>query len=940
MSKKVKEFRLNRVSWGSTRRLFSEAVKLLPDNRLPTDFSGIIHLNPFSAALADIQAVFQKALTGSSNADCYIPPDVSTPVVYAKKSFVSADNRTVVKNSMLPVIISRISGKGLGYSVLVTNFIHELKTHFPDKPLKDLELLFIDVFKEKDAPDKLSKEIGDVFSIIRKLEDCLNGSLLTTEDDAVNLFVPSQQFSALILEGFYAPLPSEKAVILKMCEKADNIFLSSSAHLTNSADKDDLTRLIVEHFKKQNIHFELSCITEDIGLGKDEPVCMSAEGIDEEIEYLARSIKSVYLSGSNDMLNNVIIATPDIKNYATVVERIFTRYGIPYSITSSSSALPEPFYDLVSMLRSVVDDYGRLKFTTFLSSNFFKNIPTAVSEYIHRLSPVSGVISGADSWISFINNGTDIFDPGLIPERADIHAGFIKIFNMLNPLCSIRDSAEFKNYSELLKHLIDELGFDPQNRNLQNHLAEALDLLDFTAEELSGSISLSDFIDLFEHLLKAARPESDKRGVRILDMYEAAGLCPDYLYICGMTEQNIPSLPEMDYLLPDAVKRALHLKDMDRHMEIQKTLFDMLVSSSDRVTISYPEMENDALLLQSPFLYGLPVTEHQVTGIYSETELQLNQPLEGIADNIAEILLTEDKLPQASECAAGNVVRKSSKLEALSQDSSIRVTDIDAYRTCPRKFFLEKVLKLGPVKIKKFEVDPRTIGNLSHAIMERLMKDPLDSCESFKDRAISITDNVLAGAKINDYWKEIFKDAFIRILPEIYENELKIRGENYKRSVLEMNIRSVLKVNINDKQCGDINLRGKIDRFDIFDNGVQLMDYKSGTAVLNCKSALAGKESLQLFLYAAMLKQNDRKIIKRVGIYSLNEIKVKWCPSAVKSKQKESREEMLICMSEALKAAFEVATNMRSDIYTAMPMNERVCMYCDERPFCPFINRV
>ncbi|NIT02550.1 MAG: hypothetical protein GTO09_10505, partial [Candidatus Latescibacteria bacterium] len=53
-------------------------------------------------------------------------------------------------------------------------------------------------------------------------------------------------------------------------------------------------------------------------------------------------------------------------------------------------------------------------------------------------------------------------------------------------------------------------------------------------------------------------------------------------------------------------------------------------------------------------------------------------------------------------------------------NSHIRVTDIDSYRSCPRRFFIEKVLGIEPPELREYEVDPKTIGIIVHEVMERL----------------------------------------------------------------------------------------------------------------------------------------------------------------------------------------------------------------------------
>ena len=55
------------------------------------------------------------------------------------------------------------------------------------------------------------------------------------------------------------------------------------------------------------------------------------------------------------------------------------------------------------------------------------------------------------------------------------------------------------------------------------------------------------------------------------------------------------------------------------------------------------------------------------------------------------------------------------------ENSNIRVTDIDSYRTCHRKFFIEKILKLEPSETKEYEIEAMLLGTIIHEIMEELM---------------------------------------------------------------------------------------------------------------------------------------------------------------------------------------------------------------------------
>ncbi|MBI5213835.1 MAG: PD-(D/E)XK nuclease family protein, partial [Nitrospirae bacterium] len=132
-----------------------------------------------------------------------------------------------------------------------------------------------------------------------------------------------------------------------------------------------------------------------------------------------------------------------------------------------------------------------------------------------------------------------------------------------------------------------------------------------------------------------------------------------------------------------------------------------------------------------------------------------------------------------------------------------------------------------------------------------------------------------------------------------------------------------------------IKLKGKIDRFDKIGDSVQIIDYKTGGASLNCRQALEGNENLQLFLYAAMMKHQGYDV-NRVGIYSLKDIDIKWCPPSKRGKGQEVIDDYIIA---ALKFLEDAAAGIRKGDFKAKPLNDYICWNCHEYAFCPYIQQ-
>ena len=130
-----------------------------------------------------------------------------------------------------------------------------------------------------------------------------------------------------------------------------------------------------------------------------------------------------------------------------------------------------------------------------------------------------------------------------------------------------------------------------------------------------------------------------------------------------------------------------------------------------------------------------------------------------------------------------------------------------------------------------------------------------------------------------------------------------------------------------------IKLKGKIDRVDKKDDVVELIDYKTGSAQLNRLEVLNKGASLQLFLYAALMKSLGFKV-ERVGIYSLKDIKIIWIPGRNDKREGKTIEDYITAGMKYLDATL---SEMRDGNFTASPLNEQTCRNCHEKPYCPYI---
>jgi ATP-dependent helicase/DNAse subunit B len=940
---------------GSTDTLLKTAI----DNIKDSDYSKILYIAPTPRKIRDGQKRFHgltlldnKHLTGLTEG-CYIHPEMMTIKQFSKRLYSLYGEKKVIPQSLIPIIISRLSDKGMGFSSIITNFINEIKQRHPDKDIETIGKELKAIFHELGIPEEVLVRSMEALEIFNAYQELMNKNSAVDENDlmvACPSLIERHNYrpATLILDGFYELTESEEAILKKLIANAKDTFISipydeNFLDITNS-----YINFIKHYFNIEEVYLTRTAESHvyeppTILWGEGKPVVggLTPEkeaidlrhaqvyhpypGMEEEVEGIARNIKNCFISGQIRGLEKITVTFPTLYKYTDMVGRIFTRYGIPYTTSISKPAgRTRPFLDLIALLKSIADDYPRLSFSQCLISPYFKNVPSALREWIPHICLRSGIIKGKDAWLNLFKS-----EVGSRKSEVNLEKELRWVFKKLAPLESIRGGGSYSQYCLVIIKLLDDLDFSDvssKDIDIKEQILEILKDLTFidnltTSDPHIATLTLQQFIDALKHILNATETEIEGTGVQVMGFPEIRGIEPEYLYIGGLKDEDLPSKPDIDHILPDSVRTHFGLVNLKRYLLLQRFTFQRAIESTKNLHLSYPVMEGDRFFLPSPFLPWNRDVKHQVHGIFSKEEEIIRKGRTALASFITEIGSIGEKLK-----------------DKFGEDSYIRVTDIDSYRRCPRKFFIEKVLQLEPLEIKEYEVEATLLGTIAHEIMQALISKPFADLEDLRIRAEAIIDKLLSDKPVEDYWKKVIKDTFLSILPGIYELESKLVDEGYSFMHAEVPVRGeVIK---------GIKLKGKVDRIDkksevrnkgfqTHDFIVELIDYKTGTTLFSGSQVMAKGATLQLFLYAALLEALGNKV-ERVGIYSLKDIKLSWIPGKIDKKNNRTIEDYIGASLRFLK---ETVSKMRKGDFSANPLDEQICRYCPERPYCPYVQK-
>jgi RecB family exonuclease len=317
-------------------------------------------------------------------------------------------------------------------------------------------------------------------------------------------------------------------------------------------------------------------------------------------------------------------------------------------------------------------------------------------------------------------------------------------------------------------------------------------------------------------------------------------------------------------------------------------------------------MEGDKFFLPSIFLAGAEEKRERLFGLFSPEEEMLRKGTTPLSEHIMEV----------------------DNIKGSASDSAINVTHIDGYRACPRRFFIEKTLNLAPPELTDYEMEARTLGTIVHEVMEKLIPMPAGDIGSFTDNASRVLQEVLLDRPLDAYFKNLLRETFMDIVPKIYEMEEGIKADGYAFKEAEYALKG--------EPIDGVRLKGKVDRIDAMPGGeAEVMDYKTGAVDLSGTRVMHKGAALQLFLYAAMLRAQGMRP-RRVGIYSLKDMKIKWVPGRNDVKKGLSLEDFI---NSSLGYLRETVDMIRRGDFTALPLEEQTCRRCHERPYCPYIQR-
>jgi DNA helicase-2/ATP-dependent DNA helicase PcrA len=626
-------------------------------------------------------------------------------------------------------------------------------------------------------------------------------------------------------------------------------------------------------------------------------------------------------------------ATPFIKE--------IKRVGIPYQFLSSRGLYSQPcILDIISYFK-LLDNYHESPAVYRILNLPFLKIPyediVKLTQYSHKktnslyetiqeLPLIPGISSMARGKIIFIS---DLIKKHslLIKEKmvSELLVSFLQDSGYLKYLAEM-DEKTFQHSAEYW-NVFCRGGGDKEQIDLLNQFYKRVKKF----EENTIEPTLKNFVEEINLELESGEegkmdfdPEQGPDMVKITTIHGAKGLEFKYVFIVNMVDKRFPTIARGEAIeLPEDL-----IKDIkptgDIHLQEERRLCYVAMTRAKKELYFTSGQDYGGVIKKklSRFLLEMGYqNKFEIRNPKSETNSKL------------KILNSKHKITTKA---------KSSEQKYLPKHFSF--SQLVAFEKCPLQYKFNFILKI-PVKGK----GSFSFGKTMHTVLcdflryaQEVGKNQQENLFGFKEsQAIPQISDKISHNKSEkeknilsfDLLKEIYEKKW---LDEWYEN--KIQKEEYyklgKKIIKDFyedflkNQPKILKINDNialeipfNLKIGEHTLRGQIDRIDETNEGVEVLDYKTGVA----KDKLLPEDKEQLLIYQLAAEEVFKLNPQKLTYYYLNKGEKKSFLGTEKEKTK---------IKEKILAEIE-----KIKISDFKPTPSRQCAFCDFKNICDFAER-
>jgi ATP-dependent DNA helicase UvrD/PcrA len=431
-------------------------------------------------------------------------------------------------------------------------------------------------------------------------------------------------------------------------------------------------------------------------------------------------------------------------------------------------------------------------------------------------------------------------------------------------------------------------------------------------ENNNESAKVRDFIEFFKLEIESGEKgklnsdiDEGPESIKIMTVHGSKGLEFKYVFIVALVNQRFPSMSRKEKItLPDELVKEI-LPGGDVHLQEERRLFYVAMTRAKQGLYFTWAKDYGGSRLKKPsqFLQELNL-------IKLEDDLKTEK----------KVFSKEDL--EINDIKIKSTITKADLKKLIPRQYSF--TQIRAYQSCPRQYYYSHILKI-PLQGKAVF----SYGKTMHLTMQKFFQLILNRASQ---KQADLFDAAVAEKPANgklsvslDELLKIYEESWINDWFNSQNDQKKYKDQGrkslrefYKKAEKKLPDVKYLEKGFNLK-VGDYSFKGEIDRVDILDGGVQIIDYKTG----NSKEKLTADDKQQLLIYQIAYEAVFKEKVKNLKFYYLNDnTEVDFL-----GKQKD--------LDKVTDKLINTIKKINSCDFTAKS-NDFTCKYCDFKEICQF----
>jgi RecB family exonuclease/phosphoribosylformylglycinamidine (FGAM) synthase PurS component len=348
-------------------------------------------------------------------------------------------------------------------------------------------------------------------------------------------------------------------------------------------------------------------------------------------------------------------------------------------------------------------------------------------------------------------------------------------------------------------------------------------------------MSVKSLISLFLQRLASATIDDVRGGkVTVMGVLETRAIDFDAVVIVDFNDGNVPRRSDKDMFLNTNIREMANLPTMSDRENLQKHYYEMLINSSKEVAISFVESQQSSA---SRFLKHL--------GIKAKNEHEELDYAGVLFDKSAPALKEEKKIA----------------MEYSFKDVKLSATKLKTFLTCKRKYYHKYIEHINSHEIPKDMPAEYEVGTAVHEALKELYtkRNSYLSVDDLKRDLNNELDDVCGASELDKYLIEMQK----RRLDTFCEKEVERFADGWQVKECEKSLSC---------DFAGMQLSGVIDRVDVKDGDMFVLDYKTGSYPLYTAKTFPDATDFQLEFYYLLASTLGK--VSACGYYDLKDSKI------------------------------------------------------------------